>query len=227
MTVTIASVVKNAEEFLPRALECWKAVSDRVRIVDNGSTDGTIDILKGAGVEWTSCFTPMEGNEWRVRKALWDYASEDAEWVVHLDHDHVVADDFRPFLLGNAVQFRVYDMWSPTEYRQDAWWRVRPWWKAINVSEFADTRWVWNERGWHSGHLPMNAAVTGRVQTIPVRSSILHYGYATPELRESHHAAYMARSEHLSDSELAHAKTIIDPEPRTVELPFKPRWTLL
>jgi len=230
MTLTIASIVKNeADRFLPRALACWAEIADRIVVLDNGSTDGTTDLLNEAGCEWSKLAVPMDGSEWLARKALWDKAVPGSEWIVHLDADHSVAGDFRPHLTGKKVGFRVYDMWSPTEYRSDAWWQghARPWWLALNVADEQDRAWTWNKRGWHSGHVPSDTSFMGKATEIPRECSILHYGYATPELRKRHYAAYVARSGVLKPDEVFHASTIVDECPRVEELPFTPTWTLL
>lgn len=223
--VTIASLVKNEAEFLPKALECWQAVSDRICVLDNGSTDGTQDILEEAGVEWRVEDRPMWGNEWPVRKRLWDWASDGADWVVHLDGDQCVAGDFRPYLRGNLVRFRVYDLWSPTEYRLDDWWQPRPWWRAGRVKDFQDHDWTWNERGLHVGHMPVDD-VFGRPRDLPPEVGILHYAYVTPERREEKFDRYMRERDQLTPTELYHARTILDPHPNTEPLPFDPKWTL-
>lgn len=230
-TVTIATIVKNeADRFLRRALECWCEVSDRIVAVDNGSDDRTKDILAEFGAVVHDFRTPMDGNEHLARAFLWDRAVEATPdgWIVHLDADQCVADDFRPHLTGNRVLFPVFDMWSATEYRSDAWWRVRPWWQAVRMSPDVEADWIWPDRGWHSGHVPANSgAVFGAAAHVPYECAILHYGYATPELRQRHYSAYMARKAVLTDREVFHARTIIDERPRLETLPFGPRYSLL
>lgn len=234
--VTVASIVKNeAARFLPKALECWKSVSARLVVVDNGSTDGTKGLLEAAEAEIHPLDTPMDGHETVARSFLWEkalQATPDGDWIVWLDADHVAMDDFRPDLAEtdrNRATFKVFDLWTPTAYRSDAWWRVRWWWQALRMTPDArNTDWVWPERGWHSGHVPMNAAkVFGPEHRVRDECSILHYGYATPELRARHAAAYEARKDVLTDAELFHARTILDERPRLIGLPFKPRWPLL
>ena len=231
MSVTIATIVKNeAERFLWRALECWSEVSDQIVAVDNGSTDATKEILGQFGAEIHDFMTPMDGNETLARQFLWDRAVEATPdgWIVHLDADQCVGGDFRPHLTGSRVMFSVFDMWGPGVFRSDAWWRVRPWWQAVRMSPEIEAAWVWRDRGWHCGHVPANAgAVFGPSSHVPYECGILHYGYATPELRERHAAAYEARAHVLTDGELFHARTILDADPRTEKLPFEPRWTLL
>lgn len=235
MTVTIATIVRNeAANFLRPALECWSALADRIVAVDNGSTDETPDILSEFGAEVHEFDVPMDGNEVNARRFLWEKAVDGSEWVVWADADHCFAGDFRPHLRGRRVVFPVFDMWSATEYRSDSWWQVRPWWQAVNVADqgvvkefIAQDQWEWPERGWHSGHVPLNTSIFGPALPIPRECGLLHYGYASPELRSRHFDAYTARRAHLTPSEIMHARTILDPDPHTLKLPFTPAWTLL
>jgi glycosyltransferase involved in cell wall biosynthesis len=72
MSVVIATIVKNeADRFLPKALECWTAVADRIVVVDNDSTDDTGGLLLLAGVEYYLLDTPMDGHEHMARSFLW------------------------------------------------------------------------------------------------------------------------------------------------------------
>jgi len=234
--ITVATIVRNeAGRFLPRALECWKAVASQIVAVDNGSTDDTPKLLADAGAIVQPLATPMDGHEAFARAFLWEQvvaATPNDGWVIHLDADHVLAGDPRPFLEScgvNRVLFPVFDMWTPSAYRSDAWWRVRPWWQAVRMGEYArGVEWIWPDRGWHSGHVPANAGqVFGPTRDVPLDCGILHYGYATDELRVKHAEAYRARAHVLTQKEQFHASTITDERPRLVALPFEPKWRLL
>lgn len=231
--VTVATIVKNeSDRFLRKALECWVEVSDKIVAVDNGSTDGTVELLREFGCIIHELDTPMDGHETVARQFLWEKALEDTPddgWIIHLDADHCVAGDFREHLTGDRVKFPVFDMWSPTAYRSDAWWIPRHWWQGVRITaENRNSEWIWPDRGWHSGHVPANAGqVFGNWSKIPWECGILHYGYATDALRESHADAYEARAAVLTDQELFHAKTIRDHAPRVEGLWFEPRWKLL
>jgi glycosyltransferase involved in cell wall biosynthesis len=237
MSVTIATIVKNeAGNWLPKALECWKAVGTRILAVDNGSTDGTVGLLEAAGAQIHPFERPMDGQEAHARAFLWETAVDatpDGDWIVHLDADQCLAGDPRPFLEHlpvNRALFPVFDMWTPTAYRSDAWWRVRPWWQAVRMTPAARKTelWQWPDRGWHSGHVPLNAGkVFGPSRDVPWDCGILHYGYATHEFRVKHSEAYQRRAHVLTPQEQFHAGTILDERPRLVALPFEPTWRLL
>lgn len=230
-SVTIASMVRNEmDRFLPRAVKAWKEVSDRIVVCDDGSTDGSAEFLEDQGCEVIQGDWHMQGNEWRARQALWDAAVPGSEWIVHLDADQVPAADFRPYLKNKRVGFVVYDMWDETHYRDDPAWdaHTRWWWHALDVSDHQDHDWTWNERGWHSGHIPLNANdVTSEVVMVPSDCGILHYAYATPELRKEKFKMYVGLAPHLSHTEQQHALSIRERDARTTKLPMTPRWPLL
>lgn len=227
MHLTVATIVRNeADRFLPSALAAWREFADRICVLDDGSTDNTVALCNSFDAEVHCQDSAMFGNEWAARRKLWHLASQDADWVLHLDADQVPSCDPRPFLKAPVSCFRVYDLWSEDTYREDAWWtgHQRCWWPSVHVPSLPpDFRDEWPERGWHSGHVPMN--VPGPQWGIN-GCAILHYAYATPELRAQKAAMYEALGPHLTAREKFHARTIVIPNPHTKPLPFEPTWNL-
>jgi len=224
MNITIATTVKDAGWFLERTLPCWEW-ADRIVAVDNGSSDGTLDLLHQYKAEVHHYDTPMKGNEWKVRKVLYELAMLRSDWVLWLDADQILASDPRKHLKEPAVRFRVFDMWSETTYRDDAWWKghVKAWWWGLYAPAFEGLDAKWAERGWHSGHIPAN--IESLSYEMPLECSVLHYAYFTEELRAKKQALYAELDPHLSPKEQFHAKTI-GWKARQVELPFTPEYSL-
>lgn len=231
--IRILSLVKNeADRFLPELLPIWRSLGEVwVQIdADCEQKDETIALLEANDCRWTHYEGTMEGEEWLARKHLFDWGTPGADWIVHLDADHLPAGDFTPILdatPARTARFYLYDMWSDSEYREDGvYWMVRPWWRAIRIGKLPKRDWTWSRRGWHSGHLPLDIAGYATPEVVVPRDlGILHLGYATPEARTEHHAAYMKRQRVLTDRELFHAQTIIKPA-RKVPLPFEPKWSV-
>ena len=74
----------------------------------------------------------------------------------------------------------------------------------------------------HPGHIP--AHVPGPFNDVQ-DCSILHYAYATPELREQKAKMYAELALHLTAQERFHGETILM-NAKTKPLPFEPRWRL-
>lgn len=225
--MTVASIVRNeADRFLEAALDVWGRFADRIVVLDDGSTDETPEILKNAGVEAHLEPVGMFGEEWKARSRLFELVKGSEGWVLWLDADQIPSSDPKPHLKEPSVAFRVFDLWSEDTYRCDAWWtgHQRCWWRAIHAPTYARITPHWSERGWHSGHLPTN--LPGPVHHTPVECSILHYAYASPELRAKKADMYNELSRHLTQKEQFHAKTITMAA-RTRRLPFEPTWRLM
>ena len=228
MSLTVASIVKNeADRFLPKALDIWAQFADRIVVLDDGSTDGTPDLLRDKGVEAHFEAVGMFGEEWKARKRLFELATAGSEYVLWLDADQIPANDPKPYIRGPVFAFRLYDLWSKDQFRSDYLWRghTRAWWRGIDARCFTQHAWTWAERGWHSGHLPADLA--GNEHEMPNSCSILHYAYATPELRAQKAEMYTRLGPHLTNAERIHAKSILFPRPQLYPLPFEPAWSLL
>lgn len=170
----------------------------------------------------------MWGNESTARRELWDYALEYAtepdDWILIADADMEMVGDIRPLCETtelNCWRFVLYDLWSPTEYREDGFWQGhlhhRPWLFAPNrIPEGFVPQWP--ARGLHTGHCPMNMPLISG--DAPQNSYFwLHLGYLTPKLRAEKHRQYLSKAHLLSEFELAHAQSIISEDTVPSTLP--------
>lgn len=86
LTLSLAMIVKDEEEMLPRCLAAVKDAVDEIIVVDTGSTDRTVEIAESYGAtvlhhEWTGDFAA-------ARNVSFDAATSD--WIVYLDADEVL-----------------------------------------------------------------------------------------------------------------------------------------
>lgn len=228
-SLAVALMVRNeADRYLGSALSAWQNFADEIVALDDHSTDASQSLLVDAGattVPWTGA--EAWGEEIAPRTALWNAAvASGAEYIMVLDADMVPIQDPKPLLRDgvDGVLFNLFDLWSADTYRDDHYWqahRCPRLWLVKNPYEEAKP---WSERGIHCGHFP--PLTLKRLLWAPIDFSILHYGYADPRDREAKAAQYLDRSSILTTNELEHAKTILDPNPRTVPLLFKPTWPL-
>jgi glycosyltransferase involved in cell wall biosynthesis len=143
MTVVCLLPVRNGEADLPGFLESAARVADCVIALDDGSTDGTGDLLRASPLVERVIENPRREtshgwhdgeNRNRLLRACDDLAPE---WVLSLDVDDRIAEDdaaaLRGFLAGDALPGLAYGfpyvrMWrgrtDPVAY---AVWRLFSW----------------------------------------------------------------------------------------------------
>jgi len=232
-SLTIALLCRNeAKRWLPALLPAWKEFADVITAVDDGSTDGTRELLKkhGAKVHSTKSKDQAWGSEWVPRSVLWEQAVKaGTDWIMVLDADMIPAND--PSILldkkADAIAFRLYDLWqtTPLAYRCDGAWQAhlhsRVWAVKNPGKKFVAE---WNERGIHCGHFPRNLSA-GRTIQAPEEYSLLHYAYSDATERQKKHAQYLSKQNQLTMVELAHADSIIKPAVVNL-LPFTPQWQI-
>lgn len=212
------------DRFLAQCVASLRPACDAILLLDDGSTDGTPDLARALGclVAHRHADTPAWGHEAPAREELWRKAADLAGpegWVLVSDADQIlVGADLIPTLAqtweAEAWAWPLYDLWTPTDYREDDYWQghrhPRPW--MARVSAFPNPLWH-AKSGLHVGHLPPGEFVA---YVAPVdergvsRVYWEHEGYSTPELRRRKYRMYMEQAEHLTPFQLMHAQSILD-----------------
>jgi glycosyltransferase involved in cell wall biosynthesis len=92
--ISVVILTKNEEADLPNCLESvsW---SDDVHVLDSGSTDKTIEIIRQRGVKLST--NPFESFGKQRNYAL-DHLAIRHEWILFLDADEIVTEKFRDAL---------------------------------------------------------------------------------------------------------------------------------
>lgn len=110
-------VVRNEEELLPYCLESFALVADQLdvlSVVDNGSTDATLDIL----YEWADRLPIVlqRVNEHAHHGQMRTLALQacHAPWIWYMDADETVTSNFRDWLLSGDIE--QYDIWEFHKY---------------------------------------------------------------------------------------------------------------
>lgn len=90
MTLTAVILTKNESRHIARAISSIAGVTDRILVVDSGSTDDTIAISERLGAE-------VIHNPWRNYATQFNFAldhlPEFTDWVLRLDADEIVTPD--------------------------------------------------------------------------------------------------------------------------------------
>lgn len=222
MRLVTALLVRNEagpDRFLRRVLTRCLAFSDTVVLLDDRSTDDTATIAHDMGcVVETRSGDLAWGKEAQARKELWAlacrYAIGPNDWILVCDADMILRGDPRPLMKTketNAWSWRLYDLWSQTEYREDDLWvghlHPRVWMVAPHR---VPTGWTadWTERGVHCGHLPTNYPI---ILPFVAPDDVYweHWSYATPQLRAQKYEQYKTTWDLMSPQERRHAESII------------------
>ena len=165
------------------------------------------------------------GDESVWRERLWLQALAACrrdDWIFILDSDFVLTFDPHELTAtdsATAWPFALYDLWDPTHYRSDRFWRAHavPRYWMFRADAAPDPP-IFGPRGIHSGHAPADFPYTANLR-VPDDYAILHLGWLDPDIRREKYDRYHSVWYSLSVDERAHVDSILDPAPNLVELP--------
>jgi len=219
MRLVSALLVKDeADRYLRRVIARCQEFSDKVLVLDDGSTDDTARVAKEMGCLVKQRSQPGAwGNEAPARAELWDRAAKCAGpdgWVLFCDADMLLVGDPRPLCRSwdvNAWAFVLYDLWSETEYRSDGFWKAhehpRPWLVRPGASWAEYSAFV--GRGIHAGHIPPGFPLHPAVAPQDAYHW-LHLAYCKKPDRLLKFERYKTVWSQLNEFEQRHAASIID-----------------
>ena len=188
--------VKNGERYAEECLRDLSEYVDEIVVLDDGSTDRTIEILRSfpkvtSVVRWEKSFF-HEGIDRNVVIAL--VKNTNPDWILLPDIDEVFEDRFKrelPRLMAadgvDMYAFLFCHFWrSRTHYRVDGKW-------GRETREFPIPRLVRNAPGLHYPvHRPLGTAqiagVAGRVVVSDIR--VRHYGHMHEDISRAKVALY-------------------------------------
>ena len=193
------TAVRDEAANLPGMLENVEPHVDGIVALDDGSTDGTADLLAGHPKVVELIRNPPGRAEWdergNIRAVVTAAGRHDPEWVLWIDADERVERDFRrraeqviargrPFGHG-AYNLRLRDLWdTPATYRADGIWGRK----------LAPRLWrhradhVFDERALHGIKVPQQVWSGGRIPTADLE--LYHLRMIRPEDREARRRRY-------------------------------------
>lgn len=225
--ITLSMIVKNEEKrYLGQVLNSLKGHIDEAVIIDDGSTDRTVDIcreqLKDIPLHIIINNESMFANESNLRKQQWNETIKtNPDWILNLDADEILEDSFwdnAEKLINNQEYdfycFRLYDMWDKTHYREDEYWNSHSIYRPFLMRYQSSFHYLWNESPQHCGRFPNNTFSFKKAEN---EARIKHLGWATKEDRE----AKFKRYEELDPDAIYGIKeqydSILDTSPNLIE----------
>jgi glycosyltransferase involved in cell wall biosynthesis len=198
--LTLSMVVKNeADRYLRKALEAHRDFIDAAVIIDDGSTDHTVEVcrevLRDIPLHLVENASSQFSNEVALRKQQWQETIQtDPGWILNLDADEFMDSSFSakvPEILEqqqyDAVYFRLYDMWSETHYREDSYWQAHLYYRPFMVRYRPAFPYIWKETPQHCGRFPLSIS---QFPYMAHPSRVKHYGWARPEDRQYKYKRY-------------------------------------
>jgi len=225
--ITLSMIVKNeAGRYLKEVLESLKGHIDNAVIIDDGSTDNTInmcrEILEEIPVHIIKNDKSMFVSEDELRKKQWNETIKtNPDWILNLDADEILEENFwqnAQKLIDNRDYdfycFRLYDMWNKTQYREDKYWNAHSIYRPFLMRYQPGFKYIWNEAAQHCGRFPMNTS------SFPKASSecrVKHLGWATQADRAEKYKRYQLLDSDAIFGVKEQYDSILDTNPNLVE----------
>jgi glycosyltransferase involved in cell wall biosynthesis len=236
----VTGMITHNEEnrFLEPVIESVCKFSDKIIIMDDASSDGTVKELKYHFINnnfyW---YDIQEGkkrlfdiNESFLRNALYFKCLKECvdsnDWLFIVDADEIIDNSylipkllnhFKDFADAGTVSFKLFDMWNETHYRDDELWNAHKRFFPFGIRRncvIEDNR--INNSKLHCGRFPIAKGNSFTGFDIKVR----HMGWSTELDRERKFKRYIELDKNGKYGSLKQYNSILDKNPNLVEYNF-------
>lgn len=231
--IIVGSIVYNEEHrFLEKYLINIKKYADEIVLIDDGSTDNSLSLCKNVTKNIFKSDRLFIKNEVELRNILWCKCSElcnsgdfiliqDCDEFLHQDSIEHLKEETNKciYFNGDAIAWKLYDMWNNSQYRDDLYWNAHNKWWIHMIRYHNNIKYVWKNTKLHCGRIPINSYYNA----FPSKLQVLHMGYSREDLRREKYNFYMQVDKDGNNGILSQYKSIIDSNPRLLN--FKSNYT--
>lgn len=226
-TLTLSMCIKNeADRYLRDVLTAAREYIDEAVIIDDGSTDASVEIckeiLKDIPLHIVCNQESKFANEVQLRQQQWNETIKtNPDWILVLDADEIFEENFKYHVAElmnqdeiDVYYFRLYDFWSKTQYREDQYWCAHHYYRPFLVRYKKDFPYAWKMQAQHCGRLPEN------ISQLPYATPhfrLKHYGWANKKHRIEKYARYNALDPHAQFGIKEQYESILDESPHLIE----------
>lgn len=223
----VMMIVKNeADRYLKQCLDQISKFADKLVILDDSSTDDTVNICSNYTKYVYDAGNISFEKEYLLREKLFRLATMESkigeDWLICLDADEIIPDKAIDNLLysvgeaeknnADAISFRLFDMWSDECYREDENWNAhkRHWVLAKKITNsLIESDFI--KENLHCGRFPNNSNIVYRDETKII--DILHMGYSTQKDRKEKYKRYINKFNNDGYGLINQINSILDNKP--------------